>query len=118
LVALVTNRRLTTLAKECFRSCVPADSSRVNGKKSVCAIEVGGAYTYERKKDEKEIFTIKDVRHIEYRQEQVFEIYLVHGGSDGVIRWMNFSEYLRKRKDKHKKQVVFEGASFYGLYAA
>ena len=75
-------------------------------------LKSGDSYTYQRKKDEKEIFTIKNERHIEYRQEQECEVYLVHRRSDGVIRWMNVSEYLRKRKDKEKKQIVFEGEPF------
>ena len=36
----------------------------------------------------------------------------MHRRSDGVIRWVNVSEYLRKRKDKKEKKVVFEGEPF------
>lgn len=36
----------------------------------------------------------------------------MHWRSDGVIRWMNVGEYLRKRKDKERKQIVFEGEPF------
>jgi hypothetical protein len=36
----------------------------------------------------------------------------VHRRSDGVIQWMNVSEYLRKRKDKQEKKVVFKGEPF------
>jgi hypothetical protein len=75
-------------------------------------LKSGDSYTYQRKKDEKEIFTIKNERHIEYRQKQVCEVYLVHIRSNGVIRWMNVSEYLRKRKDKKEKKVVFESEPF------
>jgi small GTP-binding protein len=85
---------------------------KATGKKAYVQLKSGDSYTYERKKDEKEIFTIKNERHIEYWQNQVCEVYLVHRRSDGVIRWMNVSEYLRKRKDKEKKQIVFEGEPF------
>ncbi|MHC4459428.1 MAG: DUF4365 domain-containing protein, partial [Planctomycetota bacterium] len=85
---------------------------KATGKKVYVQLKSGDSYTYQRKKDEKEIFTIKNERHIEYWQNQVCEVYLVHRRSDGVIRWMNVSEYLRKRKDKEKKQIVFEGEPF------
>ena len=75
-------------------------------------LKSGDSYTYRRKNDEKETFTIKNERHIEYRQEQVCEVYPVHRRPDDVIRWMNVSEYLRKRKDKKEKKVVFEGEPF------
>ena len=85
---------------------------KATGKKVYVQLKSGDSYTYQRKKDEREIFTIKNERHIEYWQNQVCEVYLVHRRSDGVIRWMNVSEYLRKRKDKEKKQIVFEGEPF------
>jgi small GTP-binding protein len=88
------------------------NKGKATGKKLYVQLKAGDSYMYERKKDEKEIFKIKNERHIEYWQEQVCDVYLVHRRSDGVIRWMNVSEYLRKRKDKEKKQIVFEGEPF------
>jgi len=38
-------RKLTTLAKECFGSCGPAASGRGKGKEGVCAIELLGIVT-------------------------------------------------------------------------
>ncbi|MHC4476366.1 MAG: DUF4365 domain-containing protein [Planctomycetota bacterium] len=75
-------------------------------------LKSGDSYTYERKRDEKEISTIRKERHIEYWQNQPCDVYLVHRRSDGVIRWMNVTEYLRTRKDKKSAQVVFEGEPF------
>ena len=88
------------------------EEGNATGKKVYVQLKSGDSYTYQRKKDGKEIFTIKNERHIEYWQKQVCEVYLVHRRSDGVIRWMNVSEYLRKRKDKKDKKVVFEGEPF------
>jgi hypothetical protein len=30
-------------------------------------------------------------------------------GSEGTIRWMNVTRYLKKRKDKTSRQIVFAG---------
>ncbi|GAG61393.1 unnamed protein product, partial [marine sediment metagenome] len=88
------------------------DQGKASGKKVYLQLKSGDSYIFERKRDEKEIFTVKNNRHINYWQNQVCEVYLVHRRSDGIIRWMNVSKYLRKRKDKKSMQIEFEGEPF------
>jgi GTPase SAR1 family protein len=88
------------------------DAGKATGKKIYLQLKSGDSYTYERKRDAKEIFTIKNKQHIKYWQEQPCDVYLVHRRSDGVIRWMNVSEYLRERKDKKSRQIEFDGEPF------
>jgi DNA-directed RNA polymerase subunit RPC12/RpoP len=85
---------------------------KATGKKIYLQLKSGNSYLYKRQQDEKETFTIKNERHIGYWQTQPCEVYLVHRSSDGVIRWMNVSEYLRNRKEKKSKQIVFNGEPF------
>lgn len=88
------------------------DKGRATGKKIYLQLKSGDSYLYERKGDGKEIFTVKNKRHIDYWQSQPCDVFLVHRSSDGVIRWMNVSEYLRGRKDKKSKQIEFTGEPF------
>jgi hypothetical protein len=58
-----------------------------------------------------EVFTIKKERRAEYRLSQAYPVMLVIRTSDGKIRWMNVTDYLRQH-DKDTKQIVFEGEPF------
>ena len=67
-----------------------------------------------RRSDGREIFEVKNERHLEYWLNQPVDVYLVirqTGEETGAerIRWMNVSRYLRERKDKWSRQIVFEG---------
>jgi hypothetical protein len=31
------------------------------------------------------------------------------GNAEGMIRWMNLTSYLKQRKDKTSRQIIFEG---------
>jgi glucan phosphorylase len=55
-----------------------------------------------RQRDETEIFTIKNARHAEYWQQQAYPVMLVIRTSDGSIRWMDISKYLREQDEKRK----------------
>ena len=62
-----------------------------------------------------EIFRIKDARHAAYWQQQAYPVIRT---SDGVIRWMDVSAYLKRESEGGKKpvrQVVFEGEPFTAL---
>jgi len=53
-------------------------------------------------------------RHLEYWISQPVDVYLVTRQTDElsgqqVIRWMNVTRYLKARKDKKCRQIIFAG---------
>ena len=57
---------------------------------------------------------MKDNRHLEYWISQPVDVYLVIRQTDElsgqqVIRWMNVTRYLKARKDKQSRQIIFDG---------
>ena len=61
--------------------------------------------------DGTEVFTIKNPRHAEYWQAQVYPVMLVIRNPAGQILWMNVSEYLRSHT-KRTDQILFSGEPF------
>jgi WD40 repeat protein/GTPase SAR1 family protein len=88
------------------------NQGRASGKKIYLQLKSGDSYIYERRSDRQEIFTVKKDRHLEYWQSQAYPVYLVIRTSDGVIRWMNVTEYLKERTNKASRQIVFDGEQF------
>jgi small GTP-binding protein len=84
------------------------ERGEASGKRVYLQLKSGDSYLYSRKRDEKEFFTIKEERHIGYWQAQAYPVMLVIRTSDGQIRWMNVTEYLKKQT-KPAKQIIFEG---------
>ena len=81
------------------------------GRKLYPQLKSGDSHL-ERRRDGREVFRIKEARHAEYWREQRFPVMLVIRTSDGVIRWMEIREYLRRVSQGGKKlvrQIVFEG---------
>ena len=67
-----------------------------------------------RKSDGREIFDVKNERHLEYWISQSLDVYLAIRQQDemsgeGIIRWMNVTRTPKSRKDKRSRQIVFEG---------
>jgi len=88
-----------------------------SGKRVYLQLKSGDSYLYERK-DGREIFRIKNQRLRDYWQQQAYPVMLVIRTSDGQIRWMDVSRYLRERgKTEESKtlQVVFDGEPFTAL---
>jgi small GTP-binding protein len=85
-----------------------------SGKRVYLQLKSGDSYIYNRKRDDKQIFTIKNPRHAEYWQAHEYLVMLVIRTSDGAIRWMNVSDYLKKHGIK-TKQIEFEGQPFTAL---
>ena len=65
---------------------------------------------------------MKNPRHLEYWVSQPVDVYLVirqqrdkddmvrdKAGAEGTIRWMNLTSYLKARKDKTSRQIIFAG---------
>ena len=70
-----------------------------------------------RKRDDKEVFQIKKKRQAEYWVSQPCPVMLVIRTSDGEIRWMNVTDYLREH-GAATRQIVFDGEPFKALNVA
>ena len=68
-------------------------------------------YIRQPTRDDKEILVIKRRDLAEYWMNQTHPVMLVIRGSDGNIRWMDITEYL-KRHGVDTEQVVFKGETF------
>ena len=91
------------------------NSGKASGKRLYLQLKSGDSYLHKRKRDDEEIFTIKNERWAEYWQQQAYPVLLVIRTSDGRIRWMNVTEYLKRESDSEKKpvkQIVFDGEPF------
>jgi transcription initiation factor IIE alpha subunit len=84
--------------------------NNASGKKVYLQLKSGDSYLRTRKRDEKEIFDIKP-RHAEYWLAHNYPVMLVIRTSDGEIRWMNATDYLRKH-GSDVRQIVFDGEPF------
>jgi hypothetical protein len=93
------------------------DLGEASGRRVYVQLKSGDSYLYQRKTDDKEVFTIKKARQAEYWQAQAYPVMLVIRTSDGKIRWMNVTDYLR-RHEKGTKQIAFEGEPFTALNVA
>jgi small GTP-binding protein len=84
---------------------------QATGQRVYLQLKSGDSYLYKRKRDEKEIFTIRKKRHAEFWVKHKYPVLLVIRTSDGEIRWMNITDYL-KRKGPDTKQIEFDGEPF------
>jgi len=86
-------------------------SGKASGKRLYLQLKSGDSYLYQRKGDGAEVFQITKPRHAEYWQKQQYPVMLVIRTSDGSIRWMDVSAYLKRvsRGGKKVKKIVFEG---------
>ena len=87
------------------------DKGEASGRRVYIQLKSGDSYLYQRKRDDVEVFTIKEARHAEYWLSQAYPVMLVIRTSDGKIRWMNVTEYLQKH-GKETRQIVFKGEPF------
>ena len=90
------------------------NKGQASGQRVYLQLKSGDSYLKPRKADEQEVFSIKNPRHAEYWQAQKYPVMLVIRTSDGTIRWMDVSDYLR-REGKATTRVVFEGEPFTAL---
>ena len=90
------------------------NDGEASGKKIYVQLKSGNSYLRTRQRDGREIFDVKNERHLEYWINQPVDVYLVIRQTDErsgeeTIRWMNVTHYLKDRKDKASRQIVFEG---------
>lgn len=85
-----------------------------SGKKLYVQLKSGNSYLRTRRRDGREVFDVKNERHLEYWVSQPVDVYLVirqtdERTSEQNIRWMNITRYLKSRTDKRSRQIVFDG---------
>jgi WD40 repeat protein/GTPase SAR1 family protein len=85
-----------------------------SGKKIYVQLKSGNSYLRTRRSDDREVFDVKNNRHLEYWISQPVDVYLVIRQTDErtgeeTIRWMNVTRYLKNRKDKKNRQIIFDG---------
>jgi small GTP-binding protein len=85
------------------------NAGKASGRRVYVQLKSGDSFLRSRKADDEEVFDVKDERHLAYWQDQPCDVYLVIRTSDGAIRWMNLSTYLRERPNKRSRQIVFRG---------
>jgi len=90
------------------------NDGKASGKKIYVQLKSGNSYLRTRKGDGSEVFDVKNERHLDYWISQPMDVYLVIRQKDEtsgqeIIRWMNVTRYLKNRKDKKSRQVIFEG---------
>jgi WD40 repeat protein/DNA-directed RNA polymerase subunit RPC12/RpoP len=90
------------------------DNGEASGKRVYLRFRPGGSYLQTRRADGKEVFRIHNRRQIGYWRAQPYPVMLVARTSDGAIRWMNVTEYLRRNGPK-TRQIIFEGEPFTAL---
>ena len=87
---------------------------RPSGKKIYVQLKSGNSYLRTRRSDGLEVFDIKNDHHLEYWISQPVDVYLVirqtnEQTGEQTIRWMNVTHYLKNRKDKKSRQIIFDG---------
>jgi small GTP-binding protein len=89
------------------------ESGNASGSRVYVQLKSGDSYLTVGR-DRKEIFRIKNPRHVEYWTSQPCPVILVVRSSDGNTRWINISLALKmaKKKNKPLNKVVFEGIPF------
>jgi hypothetical protein len=85
-----------------------------SGKKIYVQLKSGNSYLRTRRSDGREVFDIKNDRHLDYWISLPVDVYLVIRQTDErtgeqTIRWMNVTCYLKNRKDKKSRQIIFDG---------
>jgi hypothetical protein len=90
------------------------DDGWPSGKKIGLQLKSGNSHLRLRKRDGAEIFYITNQRHLDYWVSQLMDVYLVirqvdERTGEERIRWMKLTRYLKNRKDKKSRQIVFDG---------
>jgi GTPase SAR1 family protein len=86
---------------------------QASGRKVYVQLKSGDSYLRKRKTDELEVFDVKKERWAEYWQSQPCDVWLIVRTSDGKIRWMNTTEYLRRNSSAGPvKHIVFDAVEF------
>lgn len=89
------------------------DAGEASGQKLYLQLKSGDSHLRQRQR--REVFPIKDERHVRYWMAQAFPVLLVVRNARGEVRWMEVRNWLKRISDEGKKtvsQIVFEGERF------
>lgn len=90
------------------------DQGEASGKRVYLQLKFSDTYRQTWRSDGKEVFTFTDPRDAECWHAQEHPVMLVIRTSEGRVRWMNVTEYLRRQGTKIP-QIVFDGEPFTAL---
>lgn len=87
---------------------------RASGRRLYMQLKSGDSYLKKRRRDGAEVFQIKNPRWASYWRKQAYPVMLVIRTSDGEIRWMDVSDYLKNEiaGGMRPRSVVFDGERF------
>ncbi len=91
------------------------DKGNASGKRLYLQLKSGDSYLRARKRDDTEIFQVKNRRWASYWKKQAYPVLLVIRTSDKEIRWMDVSDYLKQEAARGKNsptQIEFRGEPF------
>ena len=91
------------------------DAINATGQRLYLQLKSGDSHLTSRKRDDADVFQIKDQRHVSYWMEQAYPVLLVVRNSAGEVRWMEIRDWLREATDNGKKkvtQIPFKGERF------
>jgi WD40 repeat protein len=90
------------------------DQGCASGERLYLQLKSGDSYLKNRDRDNAEVFQIKNGRWAKYWRQHAYPVMLVIRTSDGQIRWMDVTNYLKRESagGKEVTQIVFEGEPF------
>jgi hypothetical protein len=90
------------------------DEGRASGRRLYIQLKSGDAHLKTRRCDGAEVFRIRNPRWASYRRQQAYPVMLVVLTSEGEIRWMDVSDYLKRNgaEGEATRRIVFEGERF------
>jgi HEAT repeat protein len=87
------------------------EQGEATGKRVYLQLKSGDSHLHVRKSDDKEFFQVKKPRHLHYWANQGSPVLLVIRGSNGLIRWINVSDYI-EQNGTDITQIEFDGNLF------
>jgi WD40 repeat protein/predicted nucleic acid-binding Zn-ribbon protein len=93
------------------------DQGHAAGRRLYLQLKSGDSYLSHRQRDDAEVFQVRNPRWSDYWQQHAYPVMLVIRTSDGEIRWMDVSAWLKQNTagGKQVKQIIFEGERFDAL---
>lgn len=85
------------------------NDGKPSGKKIYVQLKSGDSHLRRQKADGREVFYVKNARHLEYWVSQPVDVYLTIQDSARDIRWMNITHYLKQRTNRTSRQIIFDG---------
>jgi hypothetical protein len=79
-----------------------------SGRRVYVQLKSGDSHLVRRARDGEEVHSVKNLRHLQYWAQQAYPVFLVIRQSNGLIRWMDVSAYLKLNGQSNRK-IIFRG---------